>query len=75
MEPNTFLIAWRGGNWRIGYDGQWYGSYESVVAAVVSAVRIARSAPETQVIVQRENGSETLIWNGRSASEHRLVWR
>ena len=75
MEPNTFLIARRGGNWRIGYHGEWYGSYDSVVAAVVSAVHVARSAPETQVIVRRDNGSETLIWNRQSASKYRHVWR
>lgn len=37
---------------------------------MVSAVRIARSAPETQVIVRRENGSETLIWNRQSGCLH-----
>ena len=39
MEPDTFLIVWRGGNWRIGYHGEWYGSYECSRSSGISGAR------------------------------------
>lgn len=63
MQADTFLVALHEGYWRIGYDDQWYGTYHGMVAAAVSAMRIARVVPRTRVVVRKADGSETIIWD------------
>jgi hypothetical protein len=74
MEPDTFLIAWHRGHWRIGYDGRWYGPYETEVAAAISAIRIARAAPKTRVGVKRTDQKKSSGRSGRPPISRLPVW-
>ena len=62
---DTFLVAFLGGYWRIGYQDHWYGSYEDKRTAKRMAVTIARAYGElpTKVAVRERNGAEEVIWN------------
>ncbi len=62
---DTFLVAFHGGYWRIGYQDHWYGSYAEKRTAKRMAVSIARAYGElpTKVAVREPNGSEEVIWN------------
>ena len=64
MRSNTLEVAWHRGDWRIAYDGQWFGPYENKVAAAVAAIRIARTDPRMEVRLANDDGSITLIWGG-----------
>jgi hypothetical protein len=62
---DTFLVAFLGGYWRIGYQDHWYGSYADKRTAKRMAVTIARAYGElpTRVAVRETNGAEEVIWN------------
>jgi hypothetical protein len=62
---DTFLVAFLGGYWRIGYQDHWYGSYADKRTAKRMAVTIARSYGEvpTKVAVREANGVEEVVWN------------
>jgi hypothetical protein len=61
---DTFIVAFHGGSWRIGYQDQWYGTYSDKRSAEKMAVGIARAYGElpTKVAV-RANGREQIVWN------------
>jgi hypothetical protein len=62
---DTFLVAFHGGCWRIGYQDHWYGSYADKSAARRMAVTIARAYGElpTKVAVRETKGAEEIVWN------------
>jgi hypothetical protein len=66
---DTFIVAFHGGSWRIGYQGQWYGTYSDKRSAQKMAVGIARAYGElpTQVAVREGNGREQVVWNPLTA--------
>jgi hypothetical protein len=67
----TFVVAFHNGCWRIGYNGQWYGSYPDRISAQKATVAIARESGElpTRVVVHEPDGSEEIVWEPDNAPD------
>jgi hypothetical protein len=75
MVLPEFTIRFRNGSWHIACGNQMFGSYETLVSATATAVKIARvnlvNLP-TRVVVERTDGDRETVWDPPEPDESRF---